>query len=155
MLSLLKNEIHNNVTQLVGAFLEGRASDAQNKYSGEYFLPSFVTAKTNEAREIWNCCEEDVKANFADGLRMELCDVDDYIVEGEESMCDKLLEFLMITPEVPDIYEWWTVSDFAADWLRSAGETVVEFFGMGVWGRTCTGQMLGDDDIIQRLFRAL
>lgn len=50
-----------------------------------------------------------------------------------------------------EIYEHWLVQDWFARRLRDHGELVVEFMGLTIWGRGCTGQAIALDYGIQRI----
>ena len=52
-----------------------------------------------------------------------------------------------LDPEEREVYEHWIVSEWAARWLKEAGEVVGEVCGLTVWGRTCTGQAIALDGI--------
>jgi len=55
------------------------------------------------------------------------------------------------TGEYPEIYEWWSVSDWLADKLENRGEIVFEYLDFKVWGRQTTGQAIKLDNIIQEI----
>ncbi len=56
---------------------------------------------------------------------------------------------LLARPAMPDseieIHEWWLVSPLAARALREAGEPVVQFCELYMWGRTGGPGALEDD----------
>jgi hypothetical protein len=56
---------------------------------------------------------------------------------------------LIPRPPMPDseteVHEWWLVSPLAAQKLRSAGEPVVQFAELYMWGRTQAPGPLADD----------
>ena len=48
-----------------------------------------------------------------------------------------------------EVFEHWIVSDWLANRLEERGERVLrDFFGLTVWGRTCTGQAISLDGVI-------
>lgn len=57
-----------------------------------------------------------------------------------------------------DAYEWevfehWAVSEWLANKLEAAGERIDhDFAGMHVWGRTCSGQGISSDGVIERIY---
>jgi hypothetical protein len=63
----------------------------------------------------------------------------------------KVAEEYDIEPENVDVYEHWLVSDWFGERLRRKGETVVEILGMTIWGRTCTGQSISMDYVIEQI----
>ena len=51
----------------------------------------------------------------------------------------------------PEIYEFWSVSDWLYDKLKEKGEIVFECLDFNVWGRQATGQAIKLDDVIQKI----
>ena len=66
----------------------------------------------------------------------------DYDYESEESEED---------PQYREIHEYWNVSDMLSARLEKHGEVVFQIFGMNVWGRQGTGQMLKLDGVIKTI----
>ena len=65
-------------------------------------------------------------------------------------------------PEFPDpedpnfieALEHWAVSDWLAERLAEKGEAVSrDFYGLNVWGRTCSGQAIALDSVILEILR--
>lgn len=56
---------------------------------------------------------------------------------------------LLPRPEMPDseteVREWWLVSPLAAHALQAAGQPVLQFCELYMWGRTQVGGRLQDD----------
>lgn len=51
-----------------------------------------------------------------------------------------------------EIYEWWVVSDWLAEQLEKHGEAMlINDFGKW-WGRTCTGQVVYLDSVIEEIY---
>jgi len=51
-----------------------------------------------------------------------------------------------------EIYEWWVVSDWLAGQLEKHGEPVlINDYGTW-WGRTCTGQAIHLDSVIEEIY---
>lgn len=50
-----------------------------------------------------------------------------------------------------EVFEHWAVSDWLAEQLTAHHERVVEFFDLMVWCRTCTGQGISSDGVIQTI----
>jgi len=55
------------------------------------------------------------------------------------------------TGEYPEIFEWWSVSDWLADKLENRNEIVFEYLDFKVWGRQTTGQAIKLDKVIQEI----
>lgn len=51
--------------------------------------------------------------------------------------------------EYPEIYEYWSVSEWLADKLEGRDEVIFEMLDFIVWGRQCTGQAIKLDCVIQ------
>lgn len=52
-----------------------------------------------------------------------------------------------------DIYEWWLVSRWLADKLEDNKEPILRTCFGTFWGRTCTGQSIIADGIIQEIVK--
>jgi hypothetical protein len=51
-----------------------------------------------------------------------------------------------------EIYEWWFVSGWLYKHLKEAGEPVIDSDYGYIWGRTCTGQAIAIDTVIEDIF---
>lgn len=57
-----------------------------------------------------------------------------------------------IDPQTNEAFEHWIVSGWLADKLEAEGEMIVrDFLGMTIWGRSCTGQAIAMDGVIQKI----
>jgi hypothetical protein len=55
--------------------------------------------------------------------------------------------------EIPEIFEYWLVSEWLAKKLADAGEAVIlDFYGRSVWGRCTTGQACYMDHVIAEIY---
>lgn len=54
-----------------------------------------------------------------------------------------------------EVLEWWVVSDCLYDQLKAKGETLGQFYGLQIWGRTCSGQAIKCDWVIQQIYEEL
>lgn len=79
-------------------------------------------------------------------LETELLDRDDVNTWGE---VDEEGE----GEETREIYQWLTVSDWLAQRLEEEGETVLRSDYGTWWGRSCFGQALEDDAVLQRIVK--
>jgi len=68
-----------------------------------------------------------------------------------EDLCE--VEDLDLQSEDPtEALEHWIVSDWLANKLSNYGELVtMDFLGFCIWGRTCSGQAICLDDVIQQI----
>lgn len=53
--------------------------------------------------------------------------------------------------EYPEIYEYWAVSKWLASQLEAKGEVIFEMLDFIVWGRSCTGQAIKMDGVVQEI----
>lgn len=61
-----------------------------------------------------------------------------------------------VDPHQSEVLEHWIVSDWLADKLEAHGEKVDrDFAGMTVWARTCSGQSITLDSVIERIHAEL
>ena len=63
--------------------------------------------------------------------------------------CDCLLDADGMDMYPKEIYEYWLVSPYFGEKLRNKGEAVLERYGGWVWGRTCTGQAIALDGVVE------
>ena len=80
-----------------------------------------------------------------------LKDLFEGIKDDTLSEIDQEIDDLKAEQEEPEeAYEFWIVSDWLADKLSDRGELVTkDFLGLTIWGRTCTGQSITMDWVIQ------
>lgn len=58
-----------------------------------------------------------------------------------------------VEPYEWEVYEHWAVSQWLADKLIAQGERVdTDFAGLNIWARTTTGQAIGMDGCMQRIY---
>ena len=58
---------------------------------------------------------------------------------------------LNVEPDESEVYEYWVVTGWLAAHLRDYGEKVGDICDLNVWGRTCTGQSMTLDHVIQQI----
>ena len=82
-----------------------------------------------------------------------------YIAENVFSRCGQAVTRLseaglLPRPEMPDseteVHEWWLVSPFLARALRAAGQPVLQFCELHMWGRTQAPGALEDDPFLAK-----
>ena len=54
-----------------------------------------------------------------------------------------------------EVYEHWLVSSYLGEKLKDKGETVEDFYGLTVWGRTTTGMAIAYDSVIKEIYQDL
>jgi hypothetical protein len=88
--------------------------------------------------------------------------VQKYIAENVFARCGQAVtrlaeSGLVARPEMPDseaeVHEWWLVSPQAARALREAGEPVLQFCELFMWGRTHAPGPLEDDAALAQAAR--
>jgi hypothetical protein len=88
--------------------------------------------------------------------------IERYIAENVYCRCGQAVTRLaegglIPRPEMPDseteVHEWWLVSPRAARALREAGEPVVQFAELYMWGRTQAPGPLASDPAIAEAAR--
>ncbi len=89
--------------------------------------------------------------------------IDEFIQRDYEGFADAYPNLLGSTVENDDgeeayveIYEYWAVTPWLAKKLINRSEKVdQDFYGLCVWGRTCTGQAIYMDGVIRRIVEEL
>lgn len=68
--------------------------------------------------------------------------------ESWQELCDEQ----GLEPYDREVFEHWAVSQWLADKLTAHGEKVdTDFAGLCVWARTCSGQAIAMDSVIQKI----
>lgn len=57
--------------------------------------------------------------------------------------------------DTKEIYEWWSASDFLLQKLEEKGEPILKTDLGSYWGRTCTGQAISLDGVIEEIWNEL
>ncbi len=56
---------------------------------------------------------------------------------------------------MPEIYEYWLVTPWLGEKLKECGEFVASFYGLVIWGRQTTGQLIYADGVIGRITKQI
>lgn len=106
-----------------------------------------ISIETLAQREVLVCVSELISWALAGGDREASIDafLPSYLSE-EEDNADGYF---------PESFEWWAVSDWLAEKLKAHCETVAEYRGLNVWGRTTTGQAISSDYVIEQIYKEL
>ena len=85
---------------------------------------------------------------------------DDGLMSDESIAKCKELEERMQTlqeemEEPQDVLEWWTVDSWMARKLREQGEVILDTDWESWWGRTCSGQAIHLDSVIEAIYKSL
>lgn len=89
----------------------------------------------------------EVMINFTDDNAEDTTEV--LTVDSAEEACD--MDRIDASDYEREIYEHWAVSDWLGRKLSDYGEKVGYFDNFTVWARTCTGQAIHCDWVIQRI----
>ena len=97
---------------------------------------------------MWFRIEDGIDAALADP------DVEDRINQhSEEDAWRTACEFNNVDPSQIEAYEHWIVSQWFAERLIEKGEMVtMDFLGLTIWGRTCTGQEIILDHTVEGIY---
>ena len=71
------------------------------------------------------------------------------LMKHDECLWDELENFDF--DEDTDVLEWWLVTPFMADMLKSNGEVILAAYDCYWWGRQTSGQGLSMDYVIQKI----
>jgi len=90
---------------------------------------------------------------------IELDNIENLYITEEATAKDYGFDSLEAMQETGDdrqeIYEWWFVSKWLFEQLRKAGEPVIDSDYGYLWGRTCTGQAIFLDSVIESIYDRL
>lgn len=90
---------------------------------------------------------------------VELDNIENLYITDEATAKDYGFDSLEAMQETGDdrqeIYEWWFVSKWLYERLREAGEPVINSDYGYLWGRTCTGQAIFLDSVIESIYDRL
>lgn len=76
--------------------------------------------------------------------------IEEYV--GYDVFCDDF----NVEPDYIDALQFFIVTDYLADKLEQHGELVThDFLGLAIWGRTCCGQAIEADSVIQNIYNNL
>ncbi len=79
----------------------------------------------------------------------ESCGQQAEYLDNEALTCKKCFED---SSQAQEIYEWWLVSDWLVIMLRKAGEPILNNDYGTWWGRTCSGQAIYMDGVINAVY---
>ena len=104
---------------------------------------------------------EDAKEEFKKEFERLMEESDELFLKGEISAAtqsrnsdlinEAAQEFDELENEPQEVFEWWAISSYLYDKLRTQGEPVVDAGSCHIWGRTTTGQAILLDGVISRI----
>ena len=54
-----------------------------------------------------------------------------------------------------EVFEWWIISPWLSQKLKAQNECIIEAGFVNIWGRTCTGQSVTMDTVIEDIYNDL
>ncbi len=76
------------------------------------------------------------------------------IVEDDDECREGLQDLVRDNSECAEVFEWWAVSSWLAEYLRENGHVMLDWYGIDVWGRETTGQAIKMDGVIRDFIQA-
>jgi hypothetical protein len=154
----VQNEVHAQVNRLVEFSLE---KDAQGFYDAPVTLDDFENLyrypEFHGTHLRFEGGTEEDRNEEIEKLEdwAEQCDQSE--MNGHDPVIDSEIDELKeLEAEPQEIFEYWLVSLHLANDLERKGEPIAKVGGVGyVWGRTCTGQAISMDSVIQDIYSEL
>lgn len=72
-----------------------------------------------------------------------------------EELMEVCLKYDQDSDDPTEALEHWVVSDWLGKKLQERGEMVIEFMNLTIWGRTCSGQAIFLDSVIEDIHKSL
>ena len=145
---ILSDLVRREVKACVTSLVTDLADSNPDEWTEHFSQPDYKTP-CQEAGWVQET-DDDGDSIFRDTETGEVCtvyDADDW---------SSLAHDYGIDPEYPEIFEYWIVTDWAADRLRERGEIVADDFrGLTVWGRQTTGQAIALDHVWLEIAREM
>lgn len=149
---MVSREVHYCVSSLVST-LAGAVYTGDNFPASGTDLQSLAEQAYELAAPIDDWEEAALEAGWTiEGDHFFHVDFPDETWDNAQRLCDAH----DLPPCEHEIFEHWIVSDWLADKLEAHGEKVDrDFAGMTVWARTCSGQAIYADSVIERIHAEL
>lgn len=124
----------------------------RNKVNNEVLMlaTSLVEDLLNNDLISWDEVENLYYNEELEELKKELENVTN---EEETEELEEEIQYMEDNQELQDIFEWYFVSGWLYEKLRDNGEPVINCDYGYIWGRTCTGQAIILDYVIQQIFK--
>ena len=138
-------ELDYNITSMISQVSDLLLPEdlREELYDMAYGLPDYEAAATDEG---WILTDLGKFANH------QTEEEDTSYAESWEELCEA--QYIDIIDYLPEVFEYWLVSDRLASMLVNHGEKVIEkFLGLGpIWCRTATGQAVYMDTVIEGIY---
>jgi len=105
------------------------------------------------ANEVY-CCQSMLVEGLLEKGVFNYDDIENYFKTPEELLEEGYTQEQIDDGNVTDskeIFEWWVCSDWLIEKLRALGKPVLSNDYGNWWGRTCTGQAIKLDSVIDRI----
>lgn len=147
--NLVRNYVINNLNELV-EYLANSSHEQTNEICWVYDWDTAIDELN------FNECDYAIIFDEPNN-EYHIVDTDgDYILESYDSKLELVQDFYAqgyadhADIEV-EALEFWNVGEFLAKKLEEHGEKVTEVFGMYIWSRTCSGQGIYCDYVIETI----
>ena len=146
--TLVNREVIQNVSYLVSDLSsdETYMDELSSILSSEdYFSPvDWYVENDMTVRECYDYIDGTIMEYVKGNAKTQLVNW----LEDDDDNYTKFAEDNNIDSEQNEALEHWLVSDHFGRKLEEKGEVVGEFKGLTIWGRTCSGQAISMDDVI-------
>lgn len=156
--NLVKNMVDKHILYNVNNIIQTIADDIDQEgfydafVQQDYETPCYDSIIEMDRGDLESTCndrgfvvnEGDTNQTLVDAIFQDIKDN-----EGTQDFCDGL----GLEGHENDVLEFWLVSDWLAYHLEKQGEIIAtDFYGLTVWGRTCSGQAILLDSVICNIF---
>lgn len=153
--NLVKNEVLANVNSMVEFILANDSKDAPFCYDD--IEKADIYPAYNENGVNFEGGSEDERDEFIENLQSLLIEMDELEESEESEETEKRRESIesaiydleQLDPEEREIFEYWICSDYLIRKLADYGEAVI--ICENIWCRTCSGQAIHMDWVIQQI----
>lgn len=155
--NIVKNEVLTCQTSLVEKLLENEIvsyDDITNMYKDN---SEEIEEKQEEIDNVQNddryqeLDEKYMNDELTDNEQVEY----DAFTNDIETLENDLSELESEQEEPQDIFEWWVITDWLANKLEAYGEPILRSDYETWWGRTCSGQSISMDYVIEQIVKDL
>lgn len=153
--NLVRNEVLANVNSMVEFILANESQDAPFCYDDIEKADIYPAYNKNGVN--FEGGSEDERDEFIENLQSLLIEMDELEESEESEETEKRRESIesaisdleQLYPEEIEILEYWICSDYLIRKLADYGEAVIK--NDSIWCRTCSGQSIYMDSVIQQI----
>lgn len=157
---LIDREVVQNVSMLVSHFQQNPEALDGSDYDYDELLS--LCERRDYLEAALNHVDDMDRGDVIDALNATFEDADEDASTAElrvalrtalnDADLDLVREFCDdqgVDPEICEVLEHWVVSEWFAEKLAEKGEATGELFGLTIWGRTCSGQAILLDGVVE------